>query len=277
MVGARVAAASTGRPAPDGRPWRTSSGVRTSVIPRDAKWSVSCASSARTSAGRTPSAVSCAHASKTAPPGAHTERRGASSAPPASTTSAVLRTGGRCSRPRHSSTSAAIALPRGLDRTVVAEQAQPVLQLGEVGEGPRDVVRTPPGDTPHVRAVQGVDDGRLGEVRRPVGGDVRGGGADLLEPHRAVRVGRPRLGQLDQIGGVVLGGGAGRTVPLRCAVEHPGVHGRHGAEPGGLGGRERMAVAVPRRVVLGVQMHPPGRTAFAGRQHPLQPCRGLAA
>ncbi len=69
----------------------------------------------------------------------------------------------------------------------------------------------------------------------------------------------------------MLGGHRGTAVALGGAVEDPGVHGRHGAVPGRLGGGERHVVLVPGGVVLGVQMQRPGGTLLAGREHARQP------
>jgi DNA-binding LacI/PurR family transcriptional regulator len=68
---------------------RVSAVVTTSVIPRAARCAASAARSARTSAGRTPRAVSVAHASKTFPPGAQTARRGAVRLSPTSPTAII--------------------------------------------------------------------------------------------------------------------------------------------------------------------------------------------
>ncbi len=110
-----------------------------------------------------------------------------------------------------------------------------------------------------------------------LGGHERGGGADLLEPDGAVRVVGPGLAQLDQVGGVVLARHGGAAVPLGGAVEDPGVHGRDGAPPGGLGRGEGLVVLVPGGVVLGVQVHPARGALLAGGQHPLQPGVDLLA
>ncbi|CAM4371730.1 hypothetical protein NORO109296_26285 [Nocardiopsis rhodophaea] len=164
--------------------------------------------------------------------------------------------------------------PRRFDLAVDGQQAEVVLQLREVGQGAVDVVRAPPGHSPHVGAGGDVAHGGLGEVGGRPWRDVRPGRAHLLEPDRTSRVRGPGSGQLHQVFGVVQGGRAGGAVPLRRPVEHPRVHGGGGAATHGVLGGEGVAVEVPDLVVLRVQVEAVGGAVLARLEHPVQPRRG---
>ncbi|CAM5674400.1 hypothetical protein STENM36S_03292 [Streptomyces tendae] len=152
---------------------------------------------------------------------------------------------------------------RVLRFAVVGQQAEPVFELGEVGRLTGHVVEHRQGDAPQVGAVRACATVAAVKAAACSGGRGRGR-ADLLEPDGPMRFVGPRLAQLDEPGGVVLGRDGGTAVALGGAVEDPGVHGRDGAGRRGLGRCERLVVLVPGGVVLGVQVQPPGCALLAG-------------
>src|SRR5699024_495299 len=170
-------------------------------------------------------------------------------------------------------------LADGLDPALFVEEAEAVLDLGEVGELAADVVRAPPGDPLDGRVAQGAADAGVREGGGVLGRDPGRGRPDLLEPDPAVR-GRaeeslPQGGDLDEVAAEQAQARMTGAELLAGPGEHPRMHRGRGPELHGIRRGEGVVVLEPEAVVEAVVVAPAGQRGVDGGQQVAGPGRRL--